>query len=117
MLGKREVDRATPRDKEYQICDGEIPGLWLRVYPSGKKVYALQYRNETGRKRTLTLGTHGSKLTPQEARGLAKEKLAAIAHGADPAAERRMLRKAGDLESLVATYRKCRRPLYFVTVP
>ena len=64
VIGKRLVDAATPRDTEYQIYDGEIPGLALRINPSGRKVYALYYRTASGRKRNLTLGKHGS-LTPE----------------------------------------------------
>ena len=63
MLTKRLVDAATLRQTEYQLFDGEIPGLALRVHPNASKVYALFYRNSTGRKRTLTLGRHGA-ITP-----------------------------------------------------
>ena len=33
VLTRRLVDGAAPRDTEYQIYDGEIPGLPLRVNP------------------------------------------------------------------------------------
>jgi hypothetical protein len=52
VLSKRLVDAAAPRAKEYQIFDGEIPGLALRIQPRGRKVYALFYRTGSGRKRT-----------------------------------------------------------------
>ena len=77
MLTKRLVDAATPRQTEYQLFDGEIPGLALRVHSNSSKVYALFYRNSTGRKRTLTLGRHGA-ITPDQARRLAKERLAEV---------------------------------------
>lgn len=104
MLTKRLVDAATPRQTEYQLFDGEIPGLALRVHPNASKVYALFYRNSTGRKRTLTLGRHGA-ITPEQARRLAKERLAEVTRGADPAGERQRVRHAPDLAALVERYR------------
>jgi integrase len=104
VLGKQLVDAAAPREVEYQIYDGEIPGLVLRVNPSGRKVYALYYRTTAGRKRNLTLGKHGS-ITPQQARQLAKERLAEVTRGGDPSGERRRARQAPDMAALVERYR------------
>jgi integrase len=103
-LTKRLVDLAEPRKAEYQVYDGEIPGLALRVNPSGTKAYTLFYRTMVGRKRTLTLGVHGA-VTPEQARRLAKERLADVTHGGDPAGERQRVRKAPDLAALVERYR------------
>jgi integrase len=89
-LTKRVIDAATPGPVEYELYDGEIPGLALRVYPNSRKTYALYYRNSDGRKRRLTLGVHGS-LAPDQARRLAKEKLAEVTRGGDPAAIRLLL--------------------------
>jgi integrase len=104
VLSKRLVDAAVPRSTEYQVFDGEIPGLALRVSPKGRKVYALFYRTATGRKRTLTLGSHGA-LTPEQARRLAKDRLAGVTRGEDPAAERQRARHAPDIAALVERYR------------
>lgn len=104
-LTKRLVDAATPRASEYEVHDGEIPGLALRVYPNQRKVYTLYYRNAEGRKRRLTLGTHGA-ITPQQARRLAKDRLAEVTRGGDPAGERRRARQAPDLAALVERYRQ-----------
>ncbi len=71
-----------------QIYDGEIPGLALRVNPTGRKVYALYYRTAAGRKRNFTLGAHGS-ITPEQARKLAKQRLAEVTRGGDPSGDRR----------------------------
>jgi integrase len=104
VLGKRVVDAAAPREVEYQIFDGEIPGLALRVNPSGRKVYALYYRTAAGRKRNLTLGRHGS-ITPEQARRLAKERLAEVTRGGDPSGDSRRARQASDMAALVERYR------------
>jgi hypothetical protein len=60
---------AAPRETEYQVYDGEILGLALRVNPNSRKVYTLFYRTLSGRKRTLTLGVHGAITPEQEASG------------------------------------------------
>jgi hypothetical protein len=78
VLTKRLIDGANPREMEYQIYDGGIPGLALRVNPNGRKVYTLFYRTLAGRKRTLTLGVHGA-ITPDQARRLAKCRTARMA--------------------------------------
>jgi hypothetical protein len=43
-ITKRAVEAAAPRDKEYYIWDEDIPGLGLRVLPSGRRQYIVQYR-------------------------------------------------------------------------
>ena len=105
VLTQRVVDAAALRGTEYQVFDGEIPGLALRIHPNGLKVYALFYRTVTGRKRTLTLGKHGA-ITPAQARRLAKNRLAEVTRGGDPAGERQRMRHAPDLAALVERYRK-----------
>jgi len=104
VLTKRLVAAAAPRETEYQIFDGEIPGLALRVHPNSRKIYALFYRTATGRKRTLTLGKHGA-ITPEQARRLAKDRLAEVTRGGDPAGERQRVRHAPDMAALVERYR------------
>ena len=68
-LTKRMVEAAEVRDREYVLWDGDIPGFGVRVMPSGRKAYLVQYRVGT-RSRKLTLGSHGV-LTPEQARTLA----------------------------------------------
>ncbi len=104
VLTKRLVDAAAPRETEYQVYDGEIPGLALRVNPNSRKVYTLFYRTLSGRKRTLTLGVHGA-ITPEQARRLAKDRLAEVTRGGDPAGERQRSRYAPDLAALIERYR------------
>lgn len=67
-LSAREVSEAKPKDKEYNLYDGQ--GLQLRVKPSGKKVWVFNYFEPfTKRRRNLTLGTF-----PDLSLALAREK-------------------------------------------
>ena len=90
-LTKRTVDAAQPDPKRrLYLWDAELKGFGLVVTPKGVKTYIVQYRAGTGRlapDRKVTLGRHGT-LTPEEARNLAKDILAGVRHGGDPAAER-----------------------------
>jgi integrase len=87
---KRVVDHIEPRGHVYFVWDGELPGFGVRVSATGFCSYILQYRAGSGRTaptRRLTLGACG-KLTPDEARLLAKKRFGDVANGKDPAAER-----------------------------
>jgi hypothetical protein len=91
----RVVDTLKTTGVEYVAWDGDIAGFGVRVRPSGAKSYIVQYRAGAGRKapsRKLTLGPVG-KLTPDEARTLAKRAVGSIAHGHDPAGKRAEDRK------------------------
>jgi integrase len=91
-LTKRVVDAISPMPGgDVFGWDAELRGFGVRVKPSGVKSYLVQYRNAEGRTRRLVLGQHGA-LTPEEARRLAQQKLAAAARGEDPSAERHAAR-------------------------
>lgn len=87
-LTKRIVDAATAETKDTYLWDISLKGFGLKVTPSGRKVYIVQYRigGRRGRTRRVTLGVHGP-LTTEEARGLAKNALGQVSIGTDPAAE------------------------------
>jgi len=115
-ITKRAVDAlACPagKDREFLWDDG-VSGFGVAVFPSGKKVYVAQYRQD-GRSRRANIGEHG-RLTPDEARSEAKKLLGVVETGVDPIAERRAARDvrtfgdvAEDFLSLhVATKRKSR---------
>lgn len=42
-LTKRFVEAVEPQRKGHVVWDGELPGFGLRVYPSGKRSYIVQY--------------------------------------------------------------------------
>jgi integrase len=72
------------------LWDDAIAGFGIAAFPSAKKVYVAQYR-QNGRSRRATLGEHG-RLTPDEARTEAKKLLGAIVQGNDPIAQRKAAR-------------------------
>ncbi len=87
-ITKRMVDTVVaPESGETNLWDSEVPGFSLRIRSSGSKVYVVEYRNRGQRKRRMTLGPHG-RLTVDQARELARQILAAVARGEDPAEER-----------------------------
>jgi integrase len=88
-LTKRTVDAAPPPTTgESRVWDDELTGYCLRVYSSGRKVYALKYR-VAGRQRWLTIGEHGNPWTPDAARAAAKTALLEAGQGHDPATKTR----------------------------
>lgn len=74
------IEKEEPTKKERFIWDDRLAGFGLRVMPTGVKSFIIQYRNASSNSRRLTLGKFGV-LTPDEARRLAKEKLAEVTKG------------------------------------
>ena len=83
------------------LWDCDLSGFGVAAMPSrkdadgrkieGTKIYVVQYRQQK-RSRRMKLGEHG-RLTPDEARSLAKEILGAVERGKDPIEERRARQK------------------------
>jgi integrase len=103
-LTKKLIDACNPQVKEYFVWDAELPGYGLRVFPTGKKSYMLQYRH-LGRTRRIAIGLHG-KFTPETARTRAKQLLGEIAHGGNPSADRNKMHKDITVKDLCDLYLK-----------
>jgi integrase len=88
-ITKRAVDAAKARKTDSYLWDPELPGFGLKVTPTGRKVYLVQYRlgGRKGRTRRVTIGQHGQ-ITPTFARDEAKRLLGEVAAKRDPASER-----------------------------
>src|SRR5262249_51781290 len=88
-ITKRIVDGLMPDQggRDVFCWDSELRGFGIRLKPSGAGAFIIQYRNKDRRNRRMVLGKVGT-LTPDEARGLAREHLASVAKGMDPSHER-----------------------------
>lgn len=93
-LTVRGIEALKPDPKKRrEVADGGS-GLYVVVQPSGRKGFAVRYRNQYGKTRKLTLKlqwpadekARAGVLT--KAREMAREALLAIAEGRDPAAEK-----------------------------
>jgi integrase len=103
-ISKRTVDAvAVPAEGEARLWDTELKGFFVRVYPSGRRVYAVKYR--LGRmQRIFTIGPHGSPWNPETARTRAEDALESVRHGQDPAIEKREAREALTVRQLIDSY-------------
>ena len=106
QITKRLIDSLKPRPDEYFVWDGSLSGFGLRVQSTGAMSYVVKYRAGSGRSaptRRLTLAKAGT-ITPDEARTLAKKTLGAVAHGADPAAQRAADKRASTLAEVIEQF-------------
>lgn len=101
-LTKREVEKADIRAKDYFVWCDDLPGFGVRILPSGKRSYLVQYRVE-GRSRRAVIGLHG-RLTADQARKEAMGLLGQVATGGDPAEERATRRQSMTVAELCERY-------------
>src|SRR5262245_25370659 len=97
MASKRltaiSVAQVRPRGKRYEIADAGCVGLYLQVYPSGAKRFAVRYRlNGRPAKHTLAAG-----LGLAAARTAASEIRQKVERGVDPNEERRAAKAAAEV--------------------
>jgi integrase len=103
-ITKREVDGIRPpATGEFKLWDQELRGFGLRVRAGGTRSYILQYRNAEGRTRRLTVGLCG-RLTPEEARRMARQLLAAVERGEDPTQDLQDNRRAPTVAEFAVQY-------------
>ncbi|WP_421730768.1 tyrosine-type recombinase/integrase [Brevundimonas sp.] len=108
-LTKSVVDaEPVPASGETRIWDREIPGFCIRIYASGRRVYAIKYRVD-GKQAWLTLGTHAAKagdggVTADRARQLAAAARVAANEGHDVAAAKQARRRDLLVPDLVERY-------------
>ncbi len=89
----RSVAAIKPTDKQQEIPDSLLPGLYLRVMPSGVKSWAVRYR-ANGKQRRLSLGKYPA-VSLAAARDLARTAMKNAARGVDVQAEKMERRKGG----------------------
>lgn len=98
-LTKRTIESLEIRPKNYIAFDAELPGFDVRVMPSGKRFFLVQYRRH-GRTRRIMIGQFGP-ITAEVARQKAIALLGqARGGGDDPALARDTLRQSTTVEQL-----------------
>jgi integrase len=103
-LTKRTIEALKPKAAaDVFLWDSELKGFGVRMKPSGAASFLIQYRTRHGQTRRLALGKVGT-LTPDEARAAARRRLATVADGADPSAERHASRGAITVAELCDWY-------------
>lgn len=86
VLTRADIEAAKPTDSEYRLWDAKVPGLCLRVWPSGVKAFAVTWKRNSRR----SLGTYpGLTLEAARTRALAVLNDAA-ANGEPEIAQRRV---------------------------
>ncbi len=81
-IAKRAVHALPADGSDALYWDRDLPGVGVRVYPSGRKSYVVQCRGPNGSQR-VTIGQHGT-ITADEARKQAAAIIDRIKRGEDP---------------------------------
>ena len=90
-LTKRAVESVAPDStKRIVIWDTEVTGFCIRLYPTGKKTYFLQYRNKKRETHKIKIGVHGF-ITTELARQKAIELSLSIGAGEDPSVKHKVV--------------------------
>lgn len=105
-LTKRTVDAITVGDRAVIVYDDTLRGFGVRVAPSGSRSWFVEYRPGAGGRRVTKRRMYfgGREFTPEEARQAAKEILASVALGKDPAAVRRDERESETFREFAERY-------------
>jgi hypothetical protein len=101
-LTKRVVEAAEARDGDYFLWDDDLPGFGIRIFPSGRKRYVVQYRAGP-RPRRLNIAPTAA-LPCEQARTRAMAIIAAVKAGDDPAARRDADREAVTVKELAERF-------------
>lgn len=83
------IQSLEPQKRRYIVHDTAVSGLLLRIEPSGNKIYYVNYYRPCGGGRTDYKLGRADVFTVAQARDLARDILAAVARGEDPAVIRK----------------------------
>jgi len=91
QLSDTEIKRAKPKDKEYNLADGK--GLYLRIKPTGSKLWLFNYTRPIIKKRAnIGLGSYPD-LSLASARSKAQRFRELLANGTDPQEHRQTVER------------------------
>ncbi len=101
-LTQRTVDALKPSDSDQFLWDDDLPGFGIRLKPSGKASYLVQYRIGRRTRRTVIGSTRTFKL--EKARDKGRRMLVAAKDGVDHSAIKRAGRQAESIKELAERY-------------
>jgi integrase len=103
-ITKSLIDGLKPKPSgDLFVWDTELRGLGVRMKPSGRASYIVQYKTAHGATRRMVVGQIGA-LAPDEARKQARARLAEVEQGRDPSGERHERRTAITVKELCEQY-------------
>jgi len=103
-MTKRLIDSINPNpSRDVVVWDDMLKGFGVRVKLSGRKTFVVQYRNAQNRSRRVTIGHYG-RLTLDQARKEARQILADVDRGQDPAQARGEGRKSPTMTDLAERF-------------
>ena len=105
-LTARLARETKPGDRDVFLFDRALPGFGLRIHPSGAKAWIVQTRIE-GKSRRIVIARHGE-MDLAQARRRARDMLASVRAGGNPAADIRKEKTAPTVRDLAEEYlRRC----------
>ena len=105
-LTPRLARESRPGSKDTILLDNPLPGFGLRIHPSGRKIWIVQARIE-GQSRRIVIARHGE-MELAEARRRARDMLAHIRAGQNPADDIRREKEAPAFREFAVEYlRRC----------
>ena len=108
-LTNTEIKQAKPKDKEYNLVDGD--GLSLRVNPKGSKFWLFNYYRPITKKRAnISFGSYPA-LSLAQARELRKKSKELLAQNIDEKHELRTLESIERIEFAVTQFKEAVRKL------
>ena len=107
-INKEFIDKLAAEGREFFEWDAEVRGFGVRVMKSGRMSFIVQYKTPQGATRRMVIGQVGA-LTPDQARKLAKARLAEVEQGRDPSAQRHEARAALTVNELCGQYLEAAR--------
>ena len=97
-----------PESRDTILFDRALPGFGLRIHPSGRKVWIVQARIE-GRSRRIVIARHGE-MDLAEARRRARDMLARIRAGENPAEDIRREKETPSFRQFTGEYLRRSEP-------
>ncbi len=99
------IDAQVVDPKRNRIAwDTEVKRFGFLITKGGHRSFILDYTDDAGKDRRLTLGEYGRELTLDGARKLARKKLGEVANGANPAKAKREAKDAPTVRDLAARF-------------